>query len=253
MVSPSQTLFVLTRKHEPFFSAELADVPSNQMIVQPSNRGTLAAVMCSLARIAQVDPHAEVAFFPSDHYFSREKAFVQGVLAAFENAVTDPDQVVLLGSKAMIPETGYGYIEPAEETAGACGRLKRVGRFWEKPTAPVAQSLMDRGCLWNTFVMVGRVQAFLDLIESSAPEMYREFLPVFSAGNHFSCQSRDLEEIFDRLPSADFSRLVLSNGVDRTAGAGPRRYRLERSWRSPTSDRNTFGAWNSQPLAQALA
>lgn len=206
-VDPAQTLFVLTQAHERFYSAELGDVPSRYQIEQPSNRGTLPAVMSSLARIVQLDPDAVVAFFPSDHYYSREKAFVQGVLTAFEAAEASPRSVILLGTKAVIPETGYGYIEPGSEMPGFRGKLRRVGRFWEKPTPQVAQSLLDRGCLWNTFVMIGRAQAFLDLIADSAPEIHRAFAESPSS----------LDLVYDRIRPADFSKLVLSTGIGRLA------------------------------------
>ena len=76
-------------------------------------------------------------------------------------------------------ETDYGWIEaePAISTHSPDGLL-RVKRFWEKPSARTAQDLLERGCVWNTFVMIGRAQAFLDLIRSSAPEVYREFAPL---------------------------------------------------------------------------
>jgi mannose-1-phosphate guanylyltransferase len=38
-----------------------------------------------------------------------------------------------------------------------------IRRFWEKPSPTVARKLFERGALWNSFVMVGRVAAFLTL------------------------------------------------------------------------------------------
>src|SRR5713226_8527611 len=67
-VRPDRTLFVLTRSHEPFYAAELAEVPPTQMVVQPSNRGTLPAILWSLTHLVRLDQRAAVAFFPSDHH-----------------------------------------------------------------------------------------------------------------------------------------------------------------------------------------
>lgn len=53
-----------------------------------------------------------------------------------------------------------------------------VDRFWEKPEPVVAEMLRDRGCLWNSFVMVGKVRAFLDLIAKTAPELWEAFAPL---------------------------------------------------------------------------
>ena len=49
------------------------------MVVQPGNRGTLPAILLSLLEIVRVDPHAVVAFFPSDHHYSNEANFMAGV------------------------------------------------------------------------------------------------------------------------------------------------------------------------------
>ena len=39
-----------------------------------------------------------------------------------------------------------------------------VKRFWEKPGLWIARTLVNKGCLWNTFVLVGHAQMFLDLV-----------------------------------------------------------------------------------------
>ena len=56
-----------------------------------------------------------------------------------------------------------------------CNSVFRVNRFWEKPTLEIARKLLDRGCLWNTFVMIGRGRTFLDALRQSVPEVFRAF------------------------------------------------------------------------------
>jgi mannose-1-phosphate guanylyltransferase len=53
-----------------------------------------------------------------------------------------------------------------------------VDQFWEKPEPVFAGILHDRGCLWNRFVMIGRVQSFLDLIEKTVSEPFGAFAPL---------------------------------------------------------------------------
>src|SRR4029077_9281335 len=126
-------------------------------------------ILGSLVQVRQSDPDALVAIFPSDHHYAQEDTFLAGVQSAFSAAEANPGAVVLIGIEADFPEVGYGYIEPRGKLRG---RLQSVRRFWEKPTSQLAETLLDRGCLWNTFVMVGRVCAFLDLIKTAAPEVY---------------------------------------------------------------------------------
>ena len=146
------------------------------MVVQPCNRGTLPAILSSLIHIIRQDKNAVVGFFPSDHHYTEEERFMSGVDLAFDAAESNPETVILLGVAAKSAETEYGWIEatPAMSTHSQDGLLK-VKRFWEKPSVRTAEELLERGCVWNTFVMIGRAQAFLDLIRAGASDTYQEF------------------------------------------------------------------------------
>jgi len=50
-----------------------------------------------------------------------------------------------------------------------------VNRFWEKPNPSLASALMERGCLWNSFLMVGRVDAYLGLVRRALPLLLESF------------------------------------------------------------------------------
>jgi len=207
-ISQDRTLFVLLESHEPFYSTELADVPSRRMVVQPRNRGTLAAILCSLTRILRSDPQSMVALFPSDHHYLDERKFMAGVELAFAGADADPESVILLGAPAKHAEAGYGWIE-AEPAVSTIDGLLRVKRFWEKPSSQVAQGLLDRGCVWNTFVMVGRAQALWEMIRSCAADQSRAFEPLLTL-DESQTDEEALKRIYDKIPMADFSSQVLS-------------------------------------------
>ena len=104
-------------------------------------------------RIVQLDEHAVVAFFPSDHYYFQEGKFIGGITSGYELAELHEGNIILLGAVADRPETEYGWIEPETPVANRSGnRLTRVRRFWEKPSSEIAKRLLEQGCLWNTFV-----------------------------------------------------------------------------------------------------
>ena len=138
-----------------------------------------------------------------------------GVDLAFEAAETNPESIILLGVAAKHAEVEYGWIEaePAISTQSQ-GGLLRVKRFWEKPSARTAQDLLDRGCVWNTFVMVGRAQAFLDLIRSGAPNIYQEFEPLM-AQSEVVWNAGVAKAIYKALEVSDFSKLVLSSAPEK--------------------------------------
>ena len=209
-IHSSRTLFVLTRKHEPFYAAELENVPPSRMVIQPCNRGTLPAILWSLLRIIRQDEHASVVFFPSDHYYSHEEKFIEGVKSALDAAAGDPCAVMLLAAAPTQPEVEYGWIEPDRNTASRSGAgLMRVKRFWEKPASQTAERLLAEGCLWNTFVMAGSAGAFIEMIRQAVPGLYHSFEAALSVLDG-SGEDAVMQSVYDKLPSADFSREVLS-------------------------------------------
>lgn len=214
-IDSNQILFVLTKKHEPFYREELKQVPRHQKIVQPYNQGTLPAILWSLLRLYRVDQHALVAFFPSDHHFARENEFISTVEETFDYVDERPDSVVLLGAVAERPETQYGWIEPEHSPgSGPQRQFAQVRRFWEKPPLEIAIELLSQGCLWNTFVMVGTVGAFLKMIRQTSPVFYETFeAAITSAGRELEEQKMRL--VYDTLDAADFSKEVLALSTER--------------------------------------
>jgi mannose-1-phosphate guanylyltransferase len=214
-ISSDRTVFVLLSSHERFYKNELRTVAPESMLVQPSNRGTLPAILLSLIRIVREDQDAVVGFFPSDHHYSEEHRFMSGVDLAFMAAEGERESVILLGVAAKHPEVDYGWIEPeATSSTRSHNGLLRVKRFWEKPSPRLAQDLLDQGCVWNTFVMIGRAQAFLDMIQIGAPQIYQEFEPIMEAPER-CFDNAALADTYQRIPSADFSHLVLSAAPQR--------------------------------------
>ncbi|HKQ51522.1 MAG TPA: sugar phosphate nucleotidyltransferase [Pyrinomonadaceae bacterium] len=209
-VLPEQTLFVVTRKHERFYHAQLADVAGERLVVQPRNQGTAPAILYGLLRLARVCPDAVVAFFPSDHYFSDDESFMERVEAAFEIAEARPDLITLLGITPEGPEEEYGWIEPASPILTKNpDALCRVRRFWEKPNHVLARRLQERGCLWNSFVMVARVSAFLGMIRRAVPDLYHAFA---AARTILGTDGEDsaVRSLYHQIPESNFSREVLA-------------------------------------------
>ncbi len=211
-VRRDRTMVVVTRAHERFYlaSAVLAGVPPDNLIVQPGNQGTAPAILYSLLRLAARAPEARVAFFPSDHYFSDEKKFLSYVEAAFEAVEFCPELVTLLGITPEGAEVDYGWIEPAQQVLGQSSfALYQVRRFWEKPALRLAGTLMKRGCLWNSFVMVGRVQTFLQMIRRATPRLYGGFTAI-QPYLHTEAEEREVRAMYSYLPSTNFSQQVLA-------------------------------------------
>src|SRR6202789_4014553 len=195
-------LFVVTRAHETYYREELRNVDDTRIIAQPMKRGTGVAVALALRYIFQRDPGAVVVFVPCDHYYSDAEAFGRAIKGAISGGEQYPDSIVLVGAKAHYPEVEYGWIELGSAISKVPIPLQQVERVWEKPSLPQAQSLLQRGCLWNTFLNVGHARAFLNLVCSQVPDVV-PFLSKALAENQ-------LEAAYRVVPTVDFSRQVLA-------------------------------------------
>jgi mannose-1-phosphate guanylyltransferase len=210
IVNPVRTLSVVTKTHESFYREHNIGARPAGLLVQPSNKGTAPAIVYSLARLHEADSHAVVGFFPSDHHFADNGAFSDCVQQAFESAELHSNTVILIGVSPRQAETGYGWIEPGKPLmASGPGLVFGVRRFWEKPSRAVAIQLMRGGCFWNSFIMVGRVAAFLSLVGQATPSLLRSFQAISSA----CCTNREeasLLNLYAGISPSSFSTDVLA-------------------------------------------
>lgn len=214
VLNPAQTLVVVTRTHERFYQEQLKDWRSDRLLVQPENKGTAPAILLSLLRIAQFSPKAVVAFFPSDHHFTDEVRFMSQVRRAFDLVEVHPSIITLLGIQPDRTEVQYGWIEPVRSSEQHKEALLRVRRFWEKPAHGIAERLMRGGSLWNTFVMIGHVEAFLELISRTLPSLFRTLSSVIKDLGSPN-EAPILKHLYSLIVSANFSREVLELQPDK--------------------------------------
>jgi mannose-1-phosphate guanylyltransferase len=84
-----------------------------------------------------------------------------------------------------------------------------VRQFWEKPSRALAIDLMRRGCFWNSFIMAGRVGAFLSLVNDAVPFLFRSMHAIAPAFFTRDGQ-QSLLGLYLSIPSSSFSMEVLS-------------------------------------------
>ena len=199
-IEPSRTLIVVTQKHRRFYEPLANEISPGLLLEQPLNKGTAPAILYALLQVAAKSPKAIVALFPSDHFFADDEEFMSHIDVAIDAVRVQPEPVMLLGITPTAPETEYGWIEPQPSILAHAERsITRVRKFWEKPDASLASSLVQRGCLWNSFVMVGRVEALLKMTRAALPELYAAFTA-----------SGTLAEIYSQIEDSNFSHQVLA-------------------------------------------
>ena len=114
---------------------------------------------------------------------------------------------MLLGAQPDRPEVEYGWIALGVPVGNDSGELYRVRGFQEKPALDIAQTLLDDQFLWNTFVMVGHVRAFLAMAAQAIPVV----LEGVRRAELWTGSETYIEQfVYNNLLSSDFSRQVLS-------------------------------------------
>ncbi|HTF71489.1 MAG TPA: sugar phosphate nucleotidyltransferase, partial [Edaphobacter sp.] len=202
--------------------------------------GTGVAIATAILMLRDLDSEAIVAAFPCDHHYSNEAAFLDAIEAGILAARNNSDAIVLLGAEATYPETEYGWIEPVQVLAnGTRFAPTRVRQFWEKPTLATAQDLLQRGCLWNTFVTIGRVSTFIDVLCQAAPNA----MLALSAG----ILENDLGPSYRSIPCIDFSRDVLASWHERLLAIRD----AESGWTDVGSPNRVFDTLAGERIAPA--
>ena len=212
LVAPrNRVLLSLTRKHHPWYRDLVAARDPFNAVIQPENRGTAAAVLYGLLRIATRMPHATVVVMPSDQWVSNDSAFMLHAQAAVGIVEAHPEVVVLLGVEPARPEPEFGWVERGGAVMASWGGLSRVARFVEKPSVDDASALYaGRASLWNTAVLVGRLDRILFLFAMARPELVDDFLSIWKALGSPS-ESAAAERLYAGLPPSDLSRDVLAS------------------------------------------
>ena len=198
---------IVAREHRPFWERELEALPRSNVVVQPRNRGTAAGILLPLIRILARDPDATVCVLPADHYVEDEDTLKGALRAAIRTVDGHPERLVLLGITPEEVDTEYGWILPGP---GFSGRTQPVKRFVEKPGVTVAAELLLQGAFWNSFVFAGAGRTLLRVIGERLPELLEAFSRERSLAN-----DADLSELYDEIPSKDFSRDVLEGALGR--------------------------------------
>jgi mannose-1-phosphate guanylyltransferase len=207
---PSRTSIVVTRKHRRFYEPLANEVLPGLLLEQPVNKGTAPAILYALLQVAKKSPNAIVALFPSDHFFADDEEFMSHIDVAIDAVKVQPETVMLLGITPTAPETEYGWIEPEPSILASAERsITRVRKFWEKPGSSLASSLMKRNCLWNSFVMVGRVDAMLKMMRAALPDMYAAFAAVTPTFETMA-EPNALAQLYSQIDDSNFSHQVLA-------------------------------------------
>lgn len=205
---PSRILVVCGPAHAAAIARQLPDLPTENIIVEPSPNGTGPALALASALIQRRDPRAVMGSFAADHDVVALDAFCDAVRAAV--ATAELGDLVTIGLTPTRAETGYGYIERTDDIRleTPTGTAYRAARFVEKPEQERAERYVASGkFLWNASMFFWRVDALAAEIRRLQPEISAGVRKIASAW-----ESREQERITARV-WASLPNVTIDHGI----------------------------------------
>ena len=205
VVSLDRTCAIVAQQHARHWRKTLRALPAGNLIVQPQNRGTANGVLLCVLSILECDPLARIIFLPADHFVLDESALERSLRELTTSLAHNPDGITLIGIAPEGPDPELGYIVPGRTLADGS---RTVARFVEKPAPSHADELFENKALWNSFIFGAAGPALLALLRLQMGTAVDEMATALARRGR-QPESAALAELYDRLPTVDFSRAVI--------------------------------------------
>jgi mannose-1-phosphate guanylyltransferase len=206
-------VFVASGRHlaEPT-AALLADLPVENLLVEPVPRNTAPCIGWAAARVARTDPDAVLMVLPSDHHIVDVEGFRAVLATAVASAATGV--ITTVGIRPTHPETGYGYIEVDTDIGkGGGAGPQPVRRFVEKPDRARAEAFLASGrFLWNAGMFFFRARDMMDALAAHQPALAEGVTAIAAAHDQGPEAEREaLDSIFPTLPAVSIDHGVMEH------------------------------------------
>ncbi|MDE3076175.1 MAG: mannose-1-phosphate guanylyltransferase, partial [Chloroflexota bacterium] len=212
-VPASNILVVTERSHATDIREQLPELPAENVLIEPTRRGTGPAIGWAAAHIVRRDPDAVMAVLPSDHIIVRRDEFLAILLLAATVAASTAS-LLTFGIKPATPSTEFGYIHRGEEHSLHDGRpVFRVESFREKPNAQRARQFVESGeYFWNSGMFCWQAGVILSEIERYLPELHRGLQTIVRATGQ-AHEQQVLDSVYPTLPKDTIDYAVLEKSA----------------------------------------
>jgi mannose-1-phosphate guanylyltransferase len=126
VVDEARICAIVAQQHRQWWTQSLQHMRTENIIVQPRNKGTAIGVLYSLLSVIARDPLARVLLLPADHYVRDEAVLRQALGIALSRLDADDSKPVLLGLEPDEADPELGYVVPgARDPFGGLRRAVR--------------------------------------------------------------------------------------------------------------------------------
>jgi len=223
-IVPIENMVIVTNvAYKELILEQIPDMQESQILCEPARRNTAPCIAYATAWIKAKVKNGDVALngengvnivvAASDHLILEEEKFRQTILKAFD-FVGKNKAICTLGMTPTRPETGYGYIQFANELNGdESGKLKvernctdengkqkdifPVKQFREKPNLETAKQYLESGdFLWNSGIFIWSLETISEAIKEHMPELAE----IFAKGEGIVGTEKEGEWIKENFP-----------------------------------------------------
>lgn len=160
---PPTNIYPVTEKsHAELLRQQTADIPKENVVVEPDRKGTAGAIALGLAAMqGNASDQDIVVALPADHLI-RDKAEFRTTFRAWTLAAQKHQKIVTLGIPVTYPSTGFGYIHRGQGLGSADGyEIFEINQFVEKPSEETAKKYLNSGdYFWNAGMFAAPLAVF---------------------------------------------------------------------------------------------
>ncbi|MBQ3539640.1 MAG: mannose-1-phosphate guanylyltransferase [Bacteroidaceae bacterium] len=210
-IVPCENIIVSTNiEYSSLVREQLPELPADQILHEPTFRGTAPSIAYAACHIRQLNPMASIVVAQSDQLVLNENSFVETVGKGLD-FVAQQNKLVIIGIKPTCPETRYGYIQVEDKhSASDDGIFYKARTFTEKPTYEFAKIFMDSGeFFWNSGIYIWSVQTIIETLSKLLPDMMAKFEQVFRELPNRDDRRRKIYESYTSFPNVSIDSAVM--------------------------------------------
>lgn len=227
---------------------ELKDISAN-LLLEPLGRNTAPALTMAALAALEIDAHSDpiLLVVPADQTIQNNAVFSKAISRCIQVVEEDSSKqtIAILGITPTAPETGYGYIKRALQSATHDAFV--VEQFAEKPNAATAKAYLEDGnYLWNSGMFVLRASTWLAALGQFRPDILQSTQKAWQDKTvdqtGASCFVRPAKSGFELIPSESIDYAVIEKCPGSTFSV--KVIELDAGW-------NDLGAWEAVWQASA--
>lgn len=213
VVDPERILVLTNAAYTSIVAEQLPELPSQNIIGEPSRRDTAAAVaLAALLTEQRFGQRAVMALLTADHIIAPPEELRTALIEAAEGCQSGA--LYTLAIPPTYPATGFGYLHLGETLEGHHLPHRRVVCFKEKPSLDLAAEFLEEGSyFWNSGMFVWTTAAILKEFERYLPSHLATLRPVLQAHPR-AISTADLASAFAQLQRISVDYAILEKAQD---------------------------------------